>query len=391
MKPASTGRRWVWVILGAGAYGLHLALGKDSALVENVYSRGFFVGLRRLWDLTLGRSPVPLIYVLLAAVVLRGVWLVIRLKRSRGVGPEGCRPSHLTPEEYRSDIYVPTKVGPVPTRIGRALLIVASWAGALVFLFYALWGFNYNRVGLEKQLRLEAAPVDIPELRAEAEGTALALAKTRASIVGATKAALPDGVLPHDLEAAVRSTLAKVLDDAGFPAPGRPRVRPLWPGGLLMRLSSSGFYFPYGGEGYTARNLTAAEKPFVTAHEMSHAYGITDEGAANFLGFLACEAAPDPAVRYSGLLSYWEYLFPALARASAEDARRLAARLPEAGGVRADLRAALENWDRFRGPVRAAAQAVYERYLKSQGIAEGAKSYDRFVSLVVAWKRRSGQ
>jgi hypothetical protein len=38
--------------------------------------------------------------------------------------------------------------------------------------------------------------------------------------------------------------------------------------------------------------------------------------------------------------------------------------------------------------VRAAAQAVYERYLKSQGIAEGAKSYDRFVSLVVAWKRR---
>jgi hypothetical protein len=153
-----------------------------------------------------------------------------------------------------------------------------------------------------------------------------------------------------------------------------------------MRLSSSGFYFPYGGEGYIAGNLTAAERPFVTAHEMVHAYGITDEGAANFLGFLACASSTDPAVRYSGLLSYWEYVFPELVRAAGQEAAHLAARLPE--GVKADMRAAFENWDRYRGPARAAAQAVYERYLKSQGIEEGIKSYDRFVSLVVAWKRR---
>jgi hypothetical protein len=154
----------------------------------------------------------------------------------------------------------------------------------------------------------------------------------------------------------------------------------------MMRLSSSGFYFPYGGEGYTAGNLTTAEKPFVIAHEMVHAYGITDEGAANFLGFLACESSDLPVIRYSGFLSYWEYVFPELARASAEEARLLVSRLPE--GARADLRAALENWNRYRGPVRAAAQAVYERYLKSQGIKEGARSYDRFVLLVAAWKRR---
>lgn len=387
MKRGTTGRRWVWVILGAGAYGLHRALGKDSTLVENVYSRGVFVGLRWLWDLTLGRSPVPLLYVFLAAVLLRGLWLLIRGKRTRGLSPEWRRPSQLTPEEYRSDIYVSAKTPSVTTKIGKASLAVASWAGALVFLFYILWGFNYNRVGVERQLRLEAVPVDVAALRTEAEATARSLAETRASVAGAAKAALADGFLPRGLEAEVRSPLAKVLEDAGFPAPGRPRIRPLWPGGLLMRLSSSGFYFPFGGEGYTASNLTAAERPFVTAHEMTHAYGITDEGAVNFLGYLACESSADAVIRYSGLLAYWEYVFPALARASAEDAGKLAARLPE--GVRADLRAALENWDRYRGPVRAAAEAVYERYLKSQGIAEGAKSYDRFVSLVVAWKRRA--
>ena len=387
MKRASDGRRWLWVILGAGAYGLHLALGKDSAFVENVYSRGVFVGLRWLWDRTLGFSPVPLLYVFLAAVALWGIWTLARWRRSPRLSADWRRPSQLTPEEYRSDIYVSSKEASLPAKIGRGLLVVAGWVGSVVFFFYVLWGFNYDRIGLEKQLRLEVAPVDLAAIKAEAEGTARALAEARASIPGTTQAALADGALPRDLEAAVRSSLSKVLVDAGFPVPGRPRIRPLWPGGLLMRLSSSGFYFPFGDEGYTARNLTAAEKPFVTAHEMTHAYGITDEGAANFLGFLACESSADPAVRYSGLLSYWEYVFPELARASGQDAARLAARLPE--GVRADIRAAFENWDRYRGPMRAAAQAVYERYLKSQGIAEGTKSYDRFVSLVVAWKRRN--
>ncbi len=208
----------------------------------------------------------------------------------------------------------------------------------------------------------------------------------RSSIPGAAKDVLGSGVLPHDLEGSVRGSLSKVLADIGFPVSGRPRIRPLWPGGLLMRLASTGFYFPYGGEGYIAGNLTAAERPFVTAHEMAHAYGITDEGAANFLGFLACESAVDPVVRYSGLLAYWEYLYSELVRVARQDAAKLAARLP--AGVGADLRAVYENWNRYRGPARAAAQAVYERYLKSQGIAEGIKSYDRFVLLVAAWKRR---
>ena len=389
MRRPSAGRRWVWVFLGAGAYAARLALGRNSTIIEDYYSRGFFVGLRWLWDRTLGLSPVPLLYVFIALVLAWAAGALLRRKRSRGLSADWRPPSRVTPEEYRSDIYVSAKAGSVPAKAGKALLVAASWAGIAVFLFYVLWGFNYGRVGLERQLRLETAPVEAAALRAEAEGTARALAEARASTAGATKAALDDEVLPRDLEAAVRTPLAKALDRAGFPAPGRPRIRPLRPGGLLMRLSSSGFYFPYGGEGYTAANLTAAEKPFVTAHEMVHAYGITDEGAANFLGFLACEGSDAPVIRYSGLLAYWEYLFPALARASAEDARRLAGRLPD--GVRADLRAALENWDRYRGPVRAAAEAVYERYLKSQGIAEGAKSYDRFVSLVVAWKRRGGQ
>jgi hypothetical protein len=376
MESPSVGRRWLWVFLGTGACVLHVALGKDSTLAENVYSRGIFVGLRWFWDYTLGFSPVPLLYIFLVAVVFWGAWMVFK---SRGPGQD-------------SDGF-PGKAGRAHStswkKVGRGLLFIASWAGALVFFFYVLWGFNYNRIGLEKQLRLEVMPLDLAAVKAEAEGTARALANARALIPGATAAALDAGILPRDLEAVLRRSLSRVLGDAGIPVPGRVRVRPLWPGGLLMRLSSTGFYFPYCGEGYIAGNLTAAEKPFVTAHEMVHAYGITDEGAANFLGFLVCQSSGEPAVRYSGLLSYWEYVISELTRASRDEAKPIAGRLP--GGVRADIRAARENWDRNRGSFQAAAEAVYERYLRSQGVAEGIRSYDRFVSLVVAWKRREAR
>jgi hypothetical protein len=272
------------------------------------------------------------------------------------------------------------------TKIGKGALLIASWAGLLVFFFYTLWGFNYNRVRFEKQLNLDVVPLDLAAIRTEAEWTRRTLSETRTLVRGTTAAALAPDSLPSDLEALLRSSLSRVLKDSGYPAVGRVRVRPLWPGGLIMRFSSTGFYFPYFGEGYIAENLTPSEWPFVMAHEMVHALGITDEGEANLLGFLACESAGSSIVRYSGLLSYWNSIFPELARASRKDAEKIATGLPE--GVKADIRAAQENWDHYRGPLRKIALSVYERYLKSQGVKEGMKSYDRFVTLLAAWKRR---
>ncbi len=156
LKRASTGCRWGWVLLGAAAYGLHLAFGKDSPFVENVYSRGVFIGLRWLWDRTFGLSPLPLIYVIPMAILL---WGVLRITRGRVFkepvsGPAFAQdPLTASAGQGRARLSAPKKAA-------RGLLLIASWAGALVLFFYVLWGFNYNRVGLEKQLDLEVQPLD---------------------------------------------------------------------------------------------------------------------------------------------------------------------------------------------------------------------------------------
>ena len=320
--------------------------------------------MRWLWDYTLGLCPIPLIFVFLLGLLFLSAAAIFRFfSKKRGRSASSAR-----------------------AKIGNGALLAASWAGLFVFFFYALWGFNYDRVGLEKQLHLEILPLDAAAVRAEAEWTAWMLAETRGSIPGATPDALGKDLLRPDLEAEIRGCLARVLEKAGYPIAGRPRIRPLQPGGLIMRFSASGFYFPYSCEGYIAANIMPAERPFVIAHEMVHAYGIADEGGANFLAFLACRSSDDPAVRYSGFFSYWEYVFGEFARSSRDDAVGLVKCLPM--GVKADIRAVRENWKRYRGPLSEAAGAVYEKYLKAQGVNEGIKSYDRFVSLAAAWKRQ---
>ncbi len=137
-----------------------------------------------------------------------------------------------------------------------------------------------------------------------------------------------------------------------------------------------------------AGNLLPYEKPFTMAHEMAHGFGITDEGEAGFLGFLACLALPDAAIRYSGWAGYWEYAAGELSRAAPAAFKAGWDSLPD--GMRADIRAAQANAARYRGPVERVSRRVYAKYLQSQGIDDGLRSYSRLVGLVAAWRKKYG-
>jgi hypothetical protein len=361
MKPRTAG---LWIFAGAAAFNLHYWLGNNSALVEKYYSRVIFVGLRWIWDNTLGLSPVPLVYLAAGAAI---VWAVVKLAR------------RMARQKY-------PKSESLLKRCGRFILAAAGWIGAVVFFFYALWGFNYNRFGIEKQGGFEAEPLEMTELAAEADWATNAAVESRGLIPGASNEALVKMVLPADLEDQLRSGLTGVLGELGYPTPGRVRVRIFVPGGWMMRFSGSGIYIPFFGEGYAAGKMLPFEMPFTMAHEMAHGYGITDEGEANFLALLACRKSSSAAVRYSGFLSYWDYAAGELIKAAPARFKTLWVGVPD--GIKADLRALRANWDRYRGPLEKLSRGVYEKYLKTQGIKEGMKSYSRFVNLVAAWRKR---
>jgi hypothetical protein len=359
-------REGLWIVLGTAAFGLATWLGRDSSFIERIYSRGVFVAFRWIWDFTFGWSPLGWLYIFVGGIaVLIGSRLIRRCGRAR------CGSK-----------------APFLEKLGRVCLAAAGWAGRLVFCFYLLWGFNYGRLGLAKQMGLDPGPMTRAELAAEAAWASTMAAEARAAVRGASGAVLGRAALAPGLESTLRTSMTKVLRGAGLPAPGRVRVRRFHPGGWLMRFSSTGVYIPYCGEGYAAGNLLPFETPFTLAHEMAHGFGIADEGEAGFLAFLTCLAADDPVIRYSGYAGYWDYAAGELARADRAAFDAIWESLPP--GMKADLRAAERNAARYRGVIEKASRRIYSKYLKAQGIDEGLRSYSQLVGLVRAWKKKSG-
>jgi hypothetical protein len=169
-----------------------------------------------------------------------------------------------------------------------------------------------------------------------------------------------------------------------YPAAGRVRVHKFSPSGFLMAFAISGIYLPYTGEAYVPANLTAVELPFTMAHEMAHGFGFTEEGTANFLAYLTCISAKDPLIRYSGCIEYFNYISFELFLASRAAHEEMMKKLPQ--GVIADRRAISRNWERYRDWLTDLGQKVNDIYLKSQGIKEGVKSYNRVIILTAAWR-----
>lgn len=354
-----------WISLGALAYILHLLVGKNSGMMESLYSRLIFPVFRIIWDFTLGLSPVPLIYPVTAGFL---IWGINGLWRRR----KGTIPGEKSSWKQRLAIFY---------------LSLAKTLGAAVFLFYILWGFNYNRIPIEKTLKMEVKPLDAKAIRAETEWALDRASRAREAIPGVGEDVLTAENYPKDLETKIRRSLKEVLRSMNYPTPGRVRGRRLWPAAVLMGFGGSGIYIPYIFEGYTSSGLLPVSRPFNMAHEMSHGFGFTDEGSCNFLAWLACEVSEDPAVQYSGRLAYWNYIAREFRTAFPKEFKEFWQRLP--AGMRADLQASAENWRKYEGRLSRISEKVYSGYLKSQGIREGILSYNRFILLVSAWKSKN--
>ena len=210
------------------------------------------------------------------------------------------------------------------------------------------------------------------------------LAEWRQQIPGITDSALNRANLPEKLEKQLRGQLESWLEKHDFPTIGRARVKRIFPKGIFLRFSSSGLYFPYTGEGQFDAGLHPLQWPFVTMHEMSHAYGFGDEGTCNFLAYLAGTTSKDPVVAYAAHLAFYRTLATNYLRYEPEAYREFRANLPM--GIQSDLNAINQNLQAYPDIMPRLRYVAYDTYLRAQGIPEGMQNYNRVIMLVKAWR-----
>lgn len=348
-----------WIVFGMLSLALVRIVSHFPAFVESAYSRGLFVGLRFFWDHSLALVPFPLLYPAIFLLLFILIRLVIR------------------------SIKKETNWARRLLRLGMNLLALVLGG---VGLFCWLWGFNYSRIPIEQQLGLEKITPQKAGIIQEIDSTVKRLSLLRMAIKKSDSSALTATHLPGDLEQMVRTSLESLLADMAYPHVGRVRGRKILPKGWLIGMGATGIYIPFVGEGHYDGALHPVQHPAVLAHEMSHGYGFTDEGVCNFLAFLACDRSAHPMIQYAGNLMYFRYLSHDLFRMDPAYYRQLIPNLPQ--GIQADLEAIRENRKRYKAWFPDVSRKVYNRYLKSQGVTEGIKSYNRVVGLVAAWKEK---
>ena len=265
---------------------------------------------------------------------------------------------------------------------------LALVAGIGYGLFLLLWGFNYARPPLASLAGLPAVPAPVSELAALAADLVDRSNRERVGLpedaVGVLR--IGDGFpgVARQVDAgyaAASVTLPLLAGPAASP-------KPVLLSGLLSRVGITGIYFPFTGEPNVNTTVPDVELPFSTSHEVAHQRGFAREDEANYVGYLACRHHPDGAFRYSGLLAASHYVLAALHAVDPGAAARV-----QAGRSPAVLRdeAAIRAWaSRYRGRANEVGRRVNDAYLKTQGQADGVRSYGRMVDLLLAERRQSG-
>lgn len=350
-------KNWTWTILGILALITRQVAALHPERTEEVYSRTFFPVIRNLIDLSIARLPFPTVHLFLLLLGFIGWKFILGLRREWGW-------------KGKSGYFI------------RSAL---NFCGALVFFFLVLWGFNYQRVPVFEQLSLKPRALDQEVLIQEIELTQRLLIQLRSNIQSDT-AAIHTFPSYKEMESLVREEMGKNLYLLGLNFTGIPRTKQFHPYGFMRRMGIYGIYFPFTGESYIDPSLHPLEKPFTIAHEMAHSYGFTDEGEANFIGWLICSVSEVPLIQYSGQLRLFRYHLNDLFRMDSEAYKTFTATIP--AGIKKDLASVRENIHSVQPLFIEVSKKSNDLYLKTQGVKAGVKSYAQLPMLAYAWRNR---
>ncbi len=354
---SKTDSRWIWIALGLFSIILRIILGSFPEVIEQYYSRGLFVGVRNIFDYSIGMIPIPFLYVLILGVLC---FVFYRIFRKKG--------NELS----------------LKKRIINITFSITAFLSGLIFLFLFLWGFNYGRVPIEEQMGIEPRALSKEELKKEFLVSTEEMVAAYDKIKNYDQAFFKRYIFEENISNKIRQEVGRTFKDLGYPVPGRLQVRMLYPKGSLLRISTAGFYLPLTGECNVDPGLHPLQMPYVISHELAHGYGIGDEGTCNFIAYLTCTSSKDPIMNYTGFFSYWRSVAGQYRAANPDHYKAVRASIPE--GIGEHLKLINEEMDKYPDIFPAVRDATYNAYLKTQGIDEGLKNYSRVVLLVRAYR-----
>ena len=172
------------------------------------------------------------------------------------------------------------------------------------------------------------------------------------------------------------------------PFVNNPQIKTMLISPLASMVGVTGSMGPFFGEFTINKEVLPVDYPAIYAHELSHLYGITSEGEANFYAYLACINSKVPEIHFSGMLSVFSHLMFNVRKLMGESsyAHLLSQVRPE---IRQLVRYRQSYWmDRYSPILGNIQDRFYDLYLRSHRVEGGRKNYSQVVALLIAWDHR---
>ena len=328
--------------------------------VEKYYSTGIYPLISRLLRLLFGWISISVGDIFYAAVFL---YLLISLIRFI------TRAFRLTLHRHYLMLCL------------KRCLSIMLW---VYLVFNILWGLNYDRLPIAKQMQLEEKIYSKEDLISL---VALLVARMNeidsVSRLARMNLVTNDSIFRNSAEA--YHQLGRVEKTLYYP---NASVKFSFYGYLANYLGFSGYYNPFSGEAQVNTTIPRFVQPFTTCHEIGHQLGYAKEEEANFCGFLATKSSHDPAFRYSVYVDL--YLYSASALYGLDSTAFIPYRESLKPTVRQDLRELKAFYKKYQNPLEPYIHALYGHYLKANRQPQGINSYDEVVGLAIAYYRKNG-
>lgn len=251
-------------------------------------------------------------------------------------------------------------------------------------LFNLLWGLNYNRLPMARQMNLTLERYSTENLSA-----ILSVIISKLNTFDSTARTYREGLQK-------KRALFKEAIDAyekvviHYPALGYrfSSVKPSMFSYLGNYMGFTGYYNPFSGEAQTNTTVPSFIQPFTTCHEIGHQLGYAKENEASFAGFLAARSSLNPAFQYSVYFEMYSYAMRELYKRDTLRVKEFKKQLHP--NVKEDYEAIRRFYLKYENPFEPFIRKLYGHYLKANAQPEGLRSYNEVVAMLVAHSKKYG-
>lgn len=255
--------------------------------------------------------------------------------------------------------------------------------GLIIYIvFNILWGINYHRQGIGRQLDLDIRPYNLTDLKFIQKQLLIQTNISKTALQSQDMRYPSTDELFHRAKQCYYSS-KKVYNFINYhPSSLKSSLY----GEIGDYLGFSGYYNPFTGEAQVNTTIPKFILPYTTCHEIAHQLGYAKENEANFVSFLTATSTNDTLFRYSAYLDLFVYATHEIAIYDSNYAKETYHMLSLP--VKKDLQEVREFWRHHQNPVEPIITWLYGKYLKANQQPRGIQSYNEVTADLIAYYKK---